>query len=121
MLMSHLGRPMDRFDPTASLRPVSDKLAELLGTTVKLAPSCIGAEAEALAKGLLPGEVLLLENLRFHPGEEAGELQPPPLLVVVAEPLMREVPIDPGPVGIGGWTATCPCSLELRGLTPSAG
>ncbi len=68
VLMSHLGRPKGKKDPALSLQPVGDRLSELLGKSVKMAPDCIGTEVENMAE-LNPGEVLLLENLRFH-GEE---------------------------------------------------
>lgn len=73
VLASHLGRPQGRPDPRYSLRPVADRLAALLGRPVRLAPDCVGDEALALARELKPGDVLLLENLRFHPGEEAND------------------------------------------------
>src|SRR5262245_63720764 len=71
--MSHLGRPKGP-DPKQSLRPVHARLAKLLpGTKVSFAADCVGAEAEAAAAALKPGEVLLLENVRFHPEEEKGD------------------------------------------------
>jgi len=73
ILASHLGRPRGRVDPALSLRPVAARLQELLGKPVRLAADCVGAETEALAQALAPGEVLLLENLRFHAEEEANE------------------------------------------------
>ncbi len=72
ILASHLGRPRGRVDPAFSLRPVAARLQELLGKPVRLAADCVGAETEALAQALAPGEVLLLENLRFHAEEEAN-------------------------------------------------
>ena len=73
ILASHLGRPRGRVDPAFSLRPVAARLQELLGKPVRLAADCVGAETEALAQALAPGEVLLLENLRFHAEEEAND------------------------------------------------
>src|SRR5215471_15926218 len=73
ILMSHLGRPKGKVDPTYSLRPIAARLSELLGKPVPLAPDCIGPEVEAMARALQPGEILLLENLRFHPEEEAND------------------------------------------------
>lgn len=73
VLASHLGRPKGKADPRYSLRPVAARLGELLGRPVALAPDCVGPEVEAAARGLRPGEVLLLENLRFHPEEEAND------------------------------------------------
>ena len=73
VLASHLGRPKGGPDPKYSLKPVADHLATLLGRPVPLAPDCVGAETESLAAALQPGQVLLLENLRFHPEEEAND------------------------------------------------
>ena len=75
ILMSHLGRPKSASDSEFSLRPVSEVLASLLGTLVKMAPDCVGPEVEKMAKELKPGEVLLLENTRFHEGEEKNDLE----------------------------------------------
>ena len=73
VLMSHLGRPDGRPNPAYSLRPVAERFAELLGQPVAFAPDCVGPAAEAAARGLAPGRVLLLENLRFHEAEEAND------------------------------------------------
>lgn len=73
VLMSHLGRPKGKARPELSLAPVAKHLEGLLGVPVQFASDCIGPEAQAKAKALAPGEVLLLENLRFHPEEEAGD------------------------------------------------
>jgi phosphoglycerate kinase len=70
ILCSHLGRPKEGPDPKYSLRPVADHLGNLLGKPVAFAEDCIGAKAETAAKALKPGDVLLLENTRFHPEEE---------------------------------------------------
>src|SRR5436190_12066361 len=70
VLASHLGRPDGQRVEKLSLKPVADKLAELLGKPVKFLPDCVGAEVEAAAAALKPGEVILLENLRFHIEEE---------------------------------------------------
>jgi phosphoglycerate kinase len=70
ILCSHLGRPKGGPDPKYSLGPVAEHLAELLGQPVKFADDCIGPVAAAAAKALQPGQVLLLENTRFHPEEE---------------------------------------------------
>lgn len=72
ILASHLGRPKGAPDPRHSLRPVARRLGELLGTAVALAPDCVGPAVTAQTRALQPGEVLLLENLRFHPEEEAN-------------------------------------------------
>ncbi len=73
VLASHLGRPRGRPDPQLSLAPVAARLAELLSMPVPLAPDCIGAVTEARVQALAPGQVVLLENLRFHPDEEAND------------------------------------------------
>ncbi len=69
ILMSHLGRPKGKPDPALSLRPVADRLAELVAAPVRFATDCVGPSASNLASKLQPGEILLLENLRFHAGE----------------------------------------------------
>jgi len=73
ILASHLGRPKGAVDPRYSLKPVAVRLEELLGRPVPLLPDCVGPEVEAAAAALKPGETVLLENLRFHPGEEAND------------------------------------------------
>ncbi len=73
VLMSHLGRPKGRPRAALSLAPVAACLGALLGRPVTMAPDCVGPEVERLAAELPPGGVLLLENLRFHPEEEAGD------------------------------------------------
>jgi len=79
VLASHLGRPKGK-TAEYSMRPVAERLGALLGHPVELAPDCVGPETAARARALRPGEILLLENLRFHPEEEknddafAGEL-----------------------------------------------
>ena len=73
VLMSHLGRPKGSVKPELSLRPVAKHLSNLLGREVKMAPDCIGEEVEKMAKELGAGEVLLLENLRFHAEEEKND------------------------------------------------
>jgi phosphoglycerate kinase len=73
ILASHLGRPKGGPDPTLSLRPVAEHLADLLHLQVKLAPDCIGPEVERMSRALDRKEVLLLENVRFHPEEEKND------------------------------------------------
>ncbi|HWB61630.1 MAG TPA: phosphoglycerate kinase [Chthoniobacteraceae bacterium] len=70
VLMSHLGRPDGKRVEKLTLKPVADKLAELLGKPVKFLNDCVGAEVESACSALKPGEVVLLENLRFHIEEE---------------------------------------------------
>ena len=73
ILASHLGRPKGKPNPKMSLAPVAARLGELLGKPVQQAPDCIGPEVEKLAQAIQPGDVLLLENLRFHSEEEAND------------------------------------------------
>jgi phosphoglycerate kinase len=73
ILCSHLGRPKGKFDPKFSLAPVARRLGRLLGKEVVFAPDCIGHAVENLVNKMKPGDVLLLENLRFHPGEEQND------------------------------------------------
>jgi phosphoglycerate kinase len=73
ILASHLGRPKGKVAAEYSLKPVGEYLAKLLGRPVALAPDCVGEEVERLVSSLKPGEVLLLENLRFHPEEEKDD------------------------------------------------
>lgn len=73
ILASHLGRPKGKVVAKYSLKPVAARLSELLGIPVQMAPDCIGAETETMAGALQPGQVLLLENLRFHGEEEKND------------------------------------------------
>lgn len=73
ILLSHMGRPRGKVVKELSLAPVARRLAQLLGQPVGIAVDCIGPEVEKSAAALRGGEVLLLENLRFHPEEEAGD------------------------------------------------
>ncbi|NKB72824.1 MAG: phosphoglycerate kinase [Candidatus Latescibacteria bacterium] len=73
VLMSHLGRPKGQPNPKLSLAPVARRLEELLGCPVALAADCVGADVERQAKALAPGQILLLENLRFHAAEEGND------------------------------------------------
>jgi phosphoglycerate kinase len=75
VLASHLGRPKGKVDPKYSLAPVAAKLSEMLGKPVAFAADCVGAEAEAKSKALRDGEVLVLENVRYHPQEEANDAE----------------------------------------------
>ena len=73
ILASHLGRPKGKSDPRYSLKPVASRLEELLDRPVPLLPDCVGPEVAAAAAALKPGDVVLLENLRFHSEEEAND------------------------------------------------
>ena len=76
VLMSHLGRPKGKVEPQLSLRPVAVCLAGHLGRKVDFADDCVGEAVEARVRDMQPGAVLLLENLRFHPGEKKPDLEP---------------------------------------------
>lgn len=73
VLMSHLGRPKGEFDKALSLAPVAKLLGKILGREVQMAPDCVGPEVEKLVRDLKPGRILVLENLRFHPGEKKDD------------------------------------------------
>jgi len=73
ILMSHLGRPDGKVVEQLRMAPVAQRLSELLGQPVQTATDCVGPEVEAQAKALKPGQVLLLENLRFHKQEEKND------------------------------------------------
>src|SRR5580692_5214799 len=73
ILMAHLGRPKGQRDPSMSLRPVAAKLADMLGQPVAFVDDCIGEKVEKTAGALQPGDVLLLENVRYYNEEEAND------------------------------------------------
>ena len=73
ILMSHLGRPKGKVNLKYSLKPAAERLSKLLGKEVKLAPDCIGEEVKTLVNKMNGGDVLLLENLRFHEEEEKND------------------------------------------------
>ncbi|HEX7059854.1 MAG TPA: phosphoglycerate kinase [Solirubrobacterales bacterium] len=83
ILVSHLGRPKGKPDPALSMRPVGERLSELLDAPVRQAPTVIGDDVETMVAGLSPGDVLLLENVRFEPGETEND---PELAAALAEP-----------------------------------
>jgi phosphoglycerate kinase len=72
ILASHLGRPKDR-EPELSMRPVADRLAELTDAEVTLAPGVVGDDVRAFSENLLPGDILVLENVRYEPGETKND------------------------------------------------
>ena len=73
LCLSHLGRPKGKRDPALSLAPVVARLGELLGRPVPLAPDCVGEEVAAAAAGMRPGDILMLENCRFHAEDEQND------------------------------------------------
>ncbi len=85
ILASHLGRPKGGWEEKFSLKPVAAHLSKLLGKPVTFAEDCIGPTAEKAAEALKPGEVLVLENTRFHPGEEKNDPGMAQALAALAE------------------------------------
>jgi phosphoglycerate kinase len=85
ILTSHLGRPKGKVNPKMSLRPAAERLGKLLGRKVEFAADCVGPEVEKQAAALQDGEVLLLENLRFHPEEEKNDAEFARKLAALAE------------------------------------
>jgi len=73
ILVSHFGRPKGKVAPEFSLAPMAAQLAKLLSRPVPIAPSVVGSDAKNMAAALKPGELLMLENVRFHPGEEMND------------------------------------------------
>jgi len=73
VVASHLGRPKGEVVAALSLSPVADRLGQLMGKSVGMAPDCVGPEVEALVEKMKPGEILLLDNLRFHAEEQAND------------------------------------------------
>src|SRR5581483_10732862 len=72
-LIAHFGRPKGKVDPKYSLKPVVPGVEKVLGKKVAFAPDCVGPDAEKAVSALKPGELVLLENLRFHAGEEGND------------------------------------------------
>ena len=89
VLVSHLGRPKNR-EPELSLRPVAGRLGELLGTDVRLAPGVVGDQVTALANDLQPGDVLLLENVRYEPGETKNDADLADQLAALADAYVND-------------------------------
>ncbi len=84
-LVSHLGRPKGKVVPELSMRPVGRRLAELLGAPVEQAPAVVGAEVETMVAGMAPGRVMLLENVRYEPGETENDPQLAASLAALAD------------------------------------
>ena len=85
ILCSHLGRPANEYDPAFSMKPTADHLAGLIDAPVAFAEDCIGPKAEAAAAKLETGQVLVLENTRFHPGEKKNDPEMAKQLASLAE------------------------------------
>lgn len=90
ILCSHLGRPKGKPDPAQSLRPVAAALSALMGRPVAFAPDCVGPEAEMAAAAVEPGGLLLLENTRFHPEEQANDMAFAQKLASLAEVFVND-------------------------------
>ncbi len=90
ILASHLGRPKGGPDPKFSLKPVADHLSKLLSMPVAFAKDCIGPVAEKAAKALQPGQVLVLENTRFHPEEEKNGVEMSEALAGLADVFVND-------------------------------
>ncbi|HUG44314.1 MAG TPA: phosphoglycerate kinase [Acidobacteriota bacterium] len=90
VLASHLGRPKGKPAPEYSLRPAAERLASLLGRDVDFVEDCVGREVEKTVKSLLPGEVLLLENLRFHDGETKNDPRFAAMLAALADEYVND-------------------------------
>ncbi len=90
ILMSHLGRPKGGFDTEFSLKAAAEVLGTHLGFVVKMALDCIGPEVEKMALALKPGEVLMLENTRFHPEEEKNDLDLAKKLAALGEVFVND-------------------------------
>ena len=90
VVCSHLGRPDGKPDPKLSLRQVAERLGELLKQDVQFAPDCIGEETQKMAGSLQAGQVLVLENLRFHPQEEQNDAEFATELAKVADVFVQD-------------------------------
>lgn len=75
VLISHLGRPVGKTDPSLSLRPAAECLSQLLGMPVQFAIDCLGSDTALMVKSLAPGQILMLENVRFYPDEENNDAE----------------------------------------------
>ncbi len=106
IVMSHLGRPKGEPDPAASLRPAADRLDELLDADVQFAADTVGPDAKQRVNALRPGQVLVLENVRFNAGEKKGD---------DAGVRRRRSPASPTPTAT---TPSAPPTAPRRRCTP---
>ena len=90
ILASHLGRPKGKPNPAMSLKDAAQRLSELLNKPVAMAPDCVGTETEKLAAGLKDGDILMLENVRFHAAEEANDPEFAKKLAALAEIFVQD-------------------------------
>ena len=91
ILCSHLGRPKGEVNPEFSMKPVAARLSELLGQEVKMADDVVGESAQKLAAELKDGEVLLLENVRFEPGETKNDVELSKKFAALADLYVNEI------------------------------
>lgn len=90
ILASHMGRPKGKPNPALSLAPAAARLSELLGKPVRMAPDCVGPDVERMASELGNGDVLMLENVRFHPEEEKNDPEFAKKLAATAEMFVQD-------------------------------
>ncbi|MGI8905607.1 MAG: phosphoglycerate kinase [Candidatus Sumerlaeaceae bacterium] len=90
ILASHLGRPKGKIDPALSLAPAAERLTQLLDQPVEMASDCAGPEVETMISRMKNGDVLLLENVRFHPEEEANDLEFSRKLAALADVFVQD-------------------------------
>lgn len=119
VLCSHLGKPKGAPAPALSLKPVAERLSELLGMDVVMAGDCIGSGAEAMADKLKPGQVLLLENLRFHEGETKNDPEFAKALAKLGDVFVNDAfgtahRAHASMVGVIPYMETCGAGLLLR-------
>ena len=95
ILCSHLGRPKGEFDPDLSLKPVADYLADMVDVPVSFAEDCIGPVAQSAAGELKPGQILVLENTRFHAGEKANDPEMASQLASLADVFVNDALAQP--------------------------
>ena len=110
IVCSHLGRPGGSAQEALSLQPVAERLSACLRRPVRMAPDVLGRQVRNLASALQPGEILMLENLRFHRGEEANNASFAARLARLADVYVNEA---------FGHGASCPCVHGGRGAAPA--
>jgi phosphoglycerate kinase len=119
IIMSHLGRPKGKPEPKMSLKPVAVHLSKLLGKEVKMAPDCVGPAVEDLVNQMKPGDVVLLENLRFHKEEEDGDENFAKQLAHLGEIFINDAfgtahRPHASMVGVTKYISKCACGYLLR-------
>jgi len=121
IVLSHLGRPKGRSVPALSLRPVAGRLSELIGRPVAFATDCVGEPAETAAAALADGDVLLLENVRFHAGDEENDPELATRLAALADVYVNDAfavshRAHASVVGVAALLPTCAGGLMLAEL-----